>query len=162
VGTEFAPKTIYQATRSNLFEIKITYLAMREIGCPKKFLPTEKSSTLRHDFTWLENDGFGSFHAVIALDTLTQPDFAKHVGEAFSLPEAGNGFTLFLESARTLGHHHPTAKREAFSLLFRGPANVRFPQRIYRLEHPAFGHLEIFLTQVSANAQGTEFEAIFT
>lgn len=99
---------------------------------------------------------------MIALDSLTHSDFAKHVGDSFQLPEAGDGFALVLESARILGHHHPGATRDAFSLLFRGPVNVRFPQRIYRLEHPAFGHLEIFLTQVAANAQGAEFEAIFT
>ena len=115
-----------------------------------------------HDFTWLADDAFGSFHPVIALDSLTHSDFAKHVGDAFSLPEAGDDFALVLESARILGHHHPGASRDAFALIFQGPASVRLPQRIYRLEHPAFGHLEIFLTQVSASAQSTEFEAIFT
>jgi len=99
---------------------------------------------------------------VIALDSLAHSDFAKHVGDAFPLPEAGEGFALVLESARILGHHHPKATRDAFALVFRGPANVRLPQRIYRLEHPESGYLEIFLTQISANAQGTEFEAIFT
>jgi len=99
---------------------------------------------------------------VIALENLTHSDFAKHVGDAFSLPEAGEGFGLVLESARILGHHHPKATRDAFALLFRGPANVRFPQRIYRLEHPSFESLEIFLTQVSADPKGAEFEAIFT
>ena len=99
---------------------------------------------------------------MIALNSLTHSDFAKHVGDAFPLPEAGEAFALVLESARILGHHHPKATRDAFALTFRGPANARLPQRIYRLEHPAFNHLEIFLTQVSANAQGAEFEAIFT
>jgi hypothetical protein len=99
---------------------------------------------------------------VIALDSLTHSDFAKHVGETFALPEAGDDFALVLESARILGHHHPKATRHAFSLLFRGPANVRLPQRIYRLEHSVLGPLEIFLTPVAASSQGTEFEAIFT
>jgi len=122
----------------------------------------EKFESLIHDFTWLANEPSGSFTAVTSLDSLTHSDFAKHVGETFSLPEAGNGFALVLESTRVLGHHHPTATRDAFSLLFRGPANARFPQRIYRLEHSVLGPLEIFLTPVSASAQGTEFEAIFT
>lgn len=99
---------------------------------------------------------------MIALDTLQHSDFAKHEGESFLLPELEGGFSLILQTAGILGHHHPGAKREAFSLLFRGPAGCRLPQRIYRLEHPSIGVIEIFLTQVAGGPQGSEFEAIFT
>jgi hypothetical protein len=99
---------------------------------------------------------------MIPLDTLRHDDFAKHEGETFLLPELGVDFSLILQTAAILGHHHPGAKREAFSLLFRGPAGCRLPQRIYRLEHPSIGAIEIFLTQVAGSPQGSEFEAIFT
>ncbi len=52
-------------------------------------------------------------------------------------------------------------RTEFFSLHFRGPFNPRLAQQIHRLEHERLGTFEIFLTTISADAEGTIYEAIF-
>lgn len=99
---------------------------------------------------------------VTSLDSLRHSDFAGCIGTAFAIPSLDPHFSLVLEGANLLGHHHPTAIRDAFSVMFRGPVNCRLPQGIYQLEHATLGSLEIFLTQVSGDPKGSEFEAIFT
>ncbi len=54
------------------------------------------------------------------------------------------------------------ANREQFSLHFRGPATPVLPQRIYRLDHPELGALEIFLVPIRRDAAGITYEAVFT
>jgi hypothetical protein len=36
------------------------------------------------------------------------------------------------------------------------------PQRIYHLEHPEVGGFDLFLVPVGPNAQGMQYEAVFT
>ncbi|BCU78626.1 hypothetical protein [Luteolibacter sp. LG18] len=97
-----------------------------------------------------------------ALESLQHADFAKHEGTAFALPQAGNDFSLILQSARLLGHHHPGATRDAFALVFAHPGNIRIAQGIHHFEHAELGTLHLFITQVSGSPQGSEFEAVFT
>ena len=56
---------------------------------------------------------------------------------------------------------HDTPQIEFFSLHFLGPVTPRLPQQIHRLEHEKMGAFEIFLTPISADLQGTTYEAIF-
>ena len=51
--------------------------------------------------------------------------------------------------------------RTPFSLLFRGPKELRAPQQIYKLAHAELGALEIFLVPLRPDANGTKFEAVF-
>jgi hypothetical protein len=53
------------------------------------------------------------------------------------------------------------AQTEFFSLHFRGPVNPQLAQQIHRLEHERLGAFEIFLTPISADGQGTVYEAVF-
>jgi hypothetical protein len=53
------------------------------------------------------------------------------------------------------------ARTECFSLHFRGPLRPQLAQQIHRLDHQQLGVLEIFLTPISADGQGTVYEAIF-
>ena len=56
----------------------------------------------------------------------------------------------------------PTLPRlELFTLIFRGPAAPRLPQRLYRLEHARLGTVQIFLTAVAGNEEGIFYEAVF-
>lgn len=74
----------------------------------------------------------------------------------------GRVLTLVLNEVNVLGHRRPEASRDPFSLLFQGPAGVRIPQGVYRIENPVSGTMEIFITQVGGSAAGSLFEAIFT
>ena len=52
-------------------------------------------------------------------------------------------------------------EREPFSLIFCLPLKSPLPQRIYTLEHPALGWLEIFLVPVALDARGLSLQAVF-
>ena len=53
-------------------------------------------------------------------------------------------------------------RTESFSLLFKGPSDKVVPQRIYRMEHPEMGTLELFLAPVMvAGDPGMHYEAVF-
>ncbi|HKD80129.1 MAG TPA: hypothetical protein VKH81_10575 [Candidatus Angelobacter sp.] len=59
----------------------------------------------------------------------------------------------------TEGNDSP--KIEFFSLHFRGPVHPLLAQQTHRLEHERLGTFEIFFTPISADGQGTVYEAIF-
>ena len=95
------------------------------------------------------------------LENLRLSSFTAHLGEVFQLAlESPPGVTLVLAEATGLGSS--SQARQAFSLVFRGASGLYLPQRIYRLEHPAMGGIEIFLVPLTPDAEGSRFEAIFT
>jgi len=146
----------------NLIEIKIGLNQQHPPLCPKmSHLEAESGRDSYHKLLgrpYLTEET----SRVIALETLQHADFARLEGDTFSVAQPAGALPLVLSSARVLGHHHPGATRDAYALLFCGPAGLHLPQGIHRLEHPALGAMEIFLAQVSGNPQGSEFEAIFT
>lgn len=97
------------------------------------------------------------------LDRLTVDDFAPWVGERFSLDTGGALVAAELAWARAVGERPPaaSARRWTFSLGFRTPPEVRLPQRIYGVVHPALGRLELFLVPVQPDAEGNLYEAVF-
>jgi hypothetical protein len=97
------------------------------------------------------------------LESLTISDFAPRVGDRFRIDatEDGAGHDAELVEAAPVGDAGPRA-RVPFSLVFRGPAGVVLPQRIYRVDHPDLGSLDIFLVPIGADAAGVRYEAIFT
>jgi hypothetical protein len=96
------------------------------------------------------------------LDKLTKETFEPITGGVFEL-SLGEGQTLPLELSAVLGTGlQGMANREQFSLHFRGPATPTLAQRIYRLEHPRLGALEIFLVPIRRDATGMIYEAVFT
>src|SRR5436190_14089531 len=50
---------------------------------------------------------------------------------------------------------------ESFSLLLQGPKDPCLPQKIYLLEHPELGQLELFLVPIGRDERGTRYEAVF-
>ena len=96
------------------------------------------------------------------LDKLTKETFEPIKGGVFEL-SLGEGQTLPLELSAVLGTGlQGMAKREQFSLHFRGPATPALVQRTYRLEHAQLGPLEIFLVPIRSDASGMTYEAVFT
>jgi hypothetical protein len=100
------------------------------------------------------------------LDRLTAADFAPVVGQSFAIvAENGDRVDLKLVAARAHDPDAPPADesgaRSPFTLEFLGPAQPVLPQHIYRLEHPDFDPLEIFIVPVGGDEGGTTYEAIF-
>ena len=100
------------------------------------------------------------------LEHLTATSFAPAVGDTFSL-DAGEAGPIELELV-AVRLHDPDApaedvpgSRAPFTLEFRGPLEPVLPQRIYGLEHPSFGTLEIFIVPVGRDEAGTAYEAVF-
>ena len=96
------------------------------------------------------------------LDNLTKATFEPIKGSVFELA-LSDDHRLQLELAEIRGNGlQGMAKREQFALHFRGPAAPALAQRIYRLEHPQLGVLEIFLVPIGRDAAGMTYEAVFT
>lgn len=80
-------------------------------------------------------------------------------GSAFEVCEhPGGTFTLTLTKVVP---HVKTIRQEAFSLFFRGPAEIFLPQKIYKLREASLGELEIFLVPVAREEDGFHYEAVF-
>lgn len=102
------------------------------------------------------------------LDNLTRESFAPHLGSVFRL-RLGPGETLEVElvEATALGGGArvsaggPRARREPFSLVFRGPRAPILPQRIYRMEHARMGAFDLFIVPIGPDAEGLRYEAVF-
>jgi len=102
--------------------------------------------------------------------------FEPLVGSAFRIEFTDGSIELKLEEATPLppprrkssaGDAVPAgdvaARQNPFTLLFRGPANVQLPQRIYRMTEPSFPEpLEIFIVPLSRDGQGCVYQAVFS
>jgi hypothetical protein len=76
---------------------------------------------------------------------------------------AATSATLTLVEVTVLGGEGgASARRQPFSLLFRGPRVPLLPQRIYRLEHERMGALDLFIVPLGPDGDGLRYEAIFT
>ena len=98
------------------------------------------------------------------LDDLTCERFAGCLSQSFSLERPGaDPLRLELIQVDPRGQLDPERdKRQAFSLLFRGPAEPLLPQAVYPLENTALGRLEIFLVPLGPDGEGgARYEAIF-
>lgn len=101
----------------------------------------------------------------LMLNEVTQAQFAEHVGSAFQFEiEAGRVLAATLVEARLLPvtqANRPDARRAAFSLIFRLSTRESLRQRIYGIEHPQLGRMEIFLVPVGRESGDLLLEAIF-
>ena len=87
-------------------------------------------------------------------------EFAACVNQDFEIVSGGGPLVLQLFEARPLGPR-PGVAREPFSLTFRGPAELRLPQGIYKMSNAQLGEMEIFLVQIAADQTSSTFEAVF-
>jgi hypothetical protein len=102
--------------------------------------------------------GWGE-HAM-TLANVTAASFAGHLLDGFGLATPAGTIPLVLTEVEMLGP--AGGNRDAFTLLFLGPARPILPQAIYRLEHPALGRLEIFLVPLGPRDGGMRYEAVFS
>lgn len=95
------------------------------------------------------------------LDALTLARFEPLVGSRFMLRlDDAAALPARLVGAQA-GCGGLPAGRQPFSLTFEAPAEPALPQRIYRLEHPQLGAMDIFLVPVARTPEGLRYEAVF-
>lgn len=88
--------------------------------------------------------------------------FPPCVGQVFRLVSEGDEqVELELVEAKPLKAHEGAPREEPFCLLFRGPAGVDLPQKIYTLWHEAVGEVTAFLVPVGTRDESLLLEAVF-
>ena len=86
--------------------------------------------------------------------------FAEHVGEGFAVVGVA-GMTWTLTAADGFGAVADPATHDAFSLLFRGPAEPVIAQQTVTLAHSTLGEQAIFVTPIAGDADGVTYQAVF-
>lgn len=92
------------------------------------------------------------------MQQLNRQDFEPLQNQHFDVEGAECRFEL--TSVKELKGGDP-AKREPFSLLFRGPQQPVYAQQLFSLSHEAMGRLDVFLVPVQQDDDGVLYEAIF-
>jgi hypothetical protein len=89
-------------------------------------------------------------------------DFQPHAGAVFILHEQDlPPLELTLETVESLKGIGLPGVRPSFSLTFRCAEQQALEGRIYCLEHPAMGEVEIYLSPVARDANGVQYQALF-
>ena len=96
----------------------------------------------------------------VDLAALGIDDFRPHLGSQFDVQASGGTIAMKLSRADPAGESG--RKGGAFSLIFAAPRGPWLAQAIYRVSHPAFGAMEIFLVPVGALGEDNGYQAIFT
>ena len=98
------------------------------------------------------------------LDSLTAADFQAHLNEVFMINlEDGQIYALTLLRVTERGEPYMPGARRPFDLLYQNPNKGSYlPQRIYRLEHPQMGALELFIVPLGSDQHGMLYEIIFS
>jgi hypothetical protein len=97
----------------------------------------------------------------VNLAELTGDIFRPHLNERFQMHSQDAALDVTLIAVDLL-RPLPSAKRQPFSLVFRGPAEPVWPQRIYRLTRDGLGDFDVFLVPIGPDEHGLRYEAIFT
>jgi len=92
------------------------------------------------------------------LETLTLDTFARQLDSLFQVDREGTPVALVLVEATEM---RAVRGWEAFSLVFRGPADLFCPQGSYRFRHDALGDFELFFTPIRQDQLGFYYEAVF-
>ncbi|MFN2588462.1 MAG: hypothetical protein ABR613_10155 [Actinomycetota bacterium] len=83
------------------------------------------------------------------------------VGDAFRLDFTDHpSIELTLVDASPGQWQRPEGGKTAFRLEFSGPPEPLLEQRIYRMQHPRLGTVEIFIVPIAQDDGATTYEAI--
>ena len=99
------------------------------------------------------------------LDKLSKADFEKCLHQKFLVHVAEQEplETELVEVSGLTPADDDPDRREPFSLIFRGPAEARLQQSIFKVENETLGSLELFMVTVGeAEDGGLRHEVIFT
>ncbi len=93
-------------------------------------------------------------------EELKKASFEPHVNEKFEVETEEHG-KLPVELVE-IGEHSKE-NLESFSLLFKGDKDKLVNQKIYKVNHPKMGKIDLFLTPVVSEKQdGIYYEAAFS
>jgi hypothetical protein len=93
------------------------------------------------------------------LADLSLASFAEHLNTKFKfMLDETNAVEMELVEATDLT---TTPRQDQFALTFQGPPQGVLPQRMYTVEHEKLGRLPLFITPISADANGVRYEAAF-
>lgn len=93
------------------------------------------------------------------MDNLTRENFAATLNTTFQIyfmPETPTEVELI-----EVTELYQRRGSESFALLFQGPSEPIFNQRLMRVVHPELGEAELFLVPVSMAEKGVQYEALF-
>jgi hypothetical protein len=96
----------------------------------------------------------------MTLDQLKDETFRPLIQQVFTISASAEhkmDVTLIQVNASP---HQGTGRRQ-FSLIFQGPPSPVWKQRIYRIDNPSLGALDVFLCPVSHTPDSTSYEAVF-
>ncbi len=98
------------------------------------------------------------------LDKLRRSDFEKCLNQKFLVHVEGREplETELIEVRGLVAGDDDPDRREPFSLIFRGPADVPLEQSVFRIENETLGELGLFLVTVGPDGDGLRHEAVFT
>jgi hypothetical protein len=93
------------------------------------------------------------------MDNLTRSTFAENLNTSFQLrlDETKTVELVLLE----VSNLRVSERSEAFSLLFRGPADHMVAQAVYPVEHARMGLFDVFIVPVGVTEEGFQYEAVF-
>ncbi|MCP5108610.1 MAG: hypothetical protein GY950_34815 [bacterium] len=77
-------------------------------------------------------------------DQLKKTSFDPFVNEKFEVVTDAGGIEVELTDVS----EHNKENLESFSVLFKGPKDKFFNQKIYKVKHPKMGEIELFLVPV--------------
>ncbi len=102
--------------------------------------------------------------------------FAPLVGKEFRIEFSDGSVELTVEevtelppprrkstSGEPVRAENMPVRQSPFTVLFRGPRNVKLPQRVYRMTEPSFAEpLDIFIVPISLETDGYHYQAVFS
>lgn len=92
---------------------------------------------------------------------LTAASFEPHRGSLFAVSSGGQrSADLRLDEVVAFTARPESPRQDPFSLVFSGPTPV-LEQRMYELDHPVLGILEIFLVPIGIDRDRVRYEAVF-
>jgi hypothetical protein len=99
------------------------------------------------------------------MNSITLQHFTPLLGQRFELQiEPGLEIAAELSEATALPSPVIASGREAFSLMFKGPAQPMLPQHTCRVTHEtgALAPMDIFIVPVRGGTDAVWYEAVFT
>ena len=92
---------------------------------------------------------------------LTLEHFAARVNETFIAASDANAAFVLKEVRPLQSASLEGMLRKPFSLLFHNSSPIVFSQKIFQMQHDAFGEVGIFLVPVARDSDGFLYQAVF-
>lgn len=95
------------------------------------------------------------------MNVLTLEHFATRVNDTFVSVSDGHAAFILKEVRPLQSATLEGMLRAPFSLLFHHSSAIVFSQKIFQLQHDAFGEVGVFLVPVARDSHGFLYQAVF-